>query len=68
VNGASSNYEIRADIVSGSLTSGTTGTWLAGDSDNTWTKNAGNCVFTLTIRDKWTTSTVHGPVTIELEA
>lgn len=65
VNGATSNYECRATVTSGALSNGTTGTWLACDSDNTWEENVGTAAFTLEVRDKWTTTVVKS-VTIEL--
>ena len=34
------NYECRATVVSGSLSSGTTGSWLALTADRTWTVTA----------------------------
>jgi hypothetical protein len=38
LSGAAADYEIRATIVSGSVTSGTTGAWLALSSTRTWTR------------------------------
>lgn len=49
-------FECRATVISGSLTSGTTGSWLALDTTRTWTLGSGGppgsqtCVFTLEIR------------------
>ena len=64
-NAAPTNYECRATVTSGSLTSGTSGSWLDFTSDRTWQKNSGTCIFTLEIRDKYTTSVVKS-VTITL--
>ena len=37
ISAAGANYEVRATVNSGSLTSGTTGSWLALSSTRTWT-------------------------------
>lgn len=72
--GASDAYEARATIVSGSLTSGTTGTWQGLGTQRTWTLNqpsAGTgpatCVFTLEIR-RASDSVVLDTATITLSA
>lgn len=49
-----SNYECRATLVSGTLTSGTTGSWLALSSDRRWSVTRSSlgiksCTFTLEI-------------------
>lgn len=48
------NYEIRATIFSGTLTSGTTGTWLALSASRTWNKQStgtdATCVLTMELR------------------
>lgn len=69
---AASNYEVLATVVTGSLSSGTTGSWLALSSTQTWTRTASVgtsqlCSFTVQIR-KIGTSTVLGSATIDLEA
>lgn len=49
-------YEVRATLVSGTLSSGTTGSWLALSSDRAWTRQSGGppgsqtCVFDIEIR------------------
>lgn len=53
--GVPEDAECRATVTSGSLSSGTTGTWLALSADRTWqvnrfTDGSKNCVFTLEIR------------------
>ena len=65
LNGASSNYEVFATVTVGTLSSGTTGSWIDFSTDRTWQKNVGSCTFTLELRDKWTTTTIK-TVTIEL--
>lgn len=52
---APSDYEVRATIVSGTLSSGTAGSWLALTSNHTWTKSmpiagSSECVLTIEIR------------------
>ena len=59
----SGDYEVRATISSGTLTSGTTGSWLALSTDRTWSKTVespatGTCVFTVEIRRIGTTTTL----------
>lgn len=66
------NYEVFITIVSGGLTSGTTGSWVALSTTQTWTlqfavPNSGQCVFTAQIR-KVGTATVLATATITLEA
>lgn len=66
------NYEVLATIVSGTLTSGTTGSWLALTSDRTWSKtvnspSVGTCVFTVDIR-RVGTSTILDSATISITA
>lgn len=39
--GVVANYEVRATLVSGTLTSGTTGSWLGCATTRTWTKTNG---------------------------
>lgn len=55
-HGSPANYEHRVTVTSGALTSGTAGSWLAGDSNHTWQANT--CDFTLEVRDKWTLAVV----------
>jgi hypothetical protein len=69
-----SSYEVKATLTSGSLTTGTTGSWLALSSNRSWSKTdttAGNggvaAAFTLQIRAAGTT-TVLDSATITLEA
>lgn len=67
-----SNYEVLVTVTSGSLSSGTSGSWLALSSTRTWTRTAspGNtetCVFTAEIRRIGTT-TVLDSATITLVA
>lgn len=55
VAGASSDFEARATVNSGSLTAGTTGSWVGLSSTQTWsltrsTAGLSNCNFTLEIR------------------
>jgi hypothetical protein len=54
--GPASGLEIKADIVSGSVTAGTTGSWLSLASDRTWTKHqtpdgTSTVVLTVSIRN-----------------
>ena len=57
VTGDPGNFEVKATIVSGTLTNGTTGTWMALDSTRSWSKtksaNYGTdtCVLTIQIRN-----------------
>lgn len=68
---AGAAYECRASIVSGTLSSGTTGSWLALSSTRTWTRTAASalntCVFTLEIRLA-ASGVVLGTATITLTA
>ena len=51
------HYQVKVDMVSGTLSSGTTGTWIdcdSADSNRTWVENSGSCVITLTYREKAT--------------
>lgn len=69
---ASGNYEARATLVSGSITSGTFGTWLALSSDRTWVVGGnapfyGSCTFDISIRDT-ATQTVRATARITLTA
>jgi hypothetical protein len=66
------NYEARVTVTSGSLSTGTAGSWLALTSNQTWTRtasigSANTCVFTVEIRQVGTT-TVLDSATITLEA
>lgn len=72
--GFSSLYECMATVTSGSLTSGTAGSWLGLESSRSWTRNqpgpgtgTSTCIFTLQIRDK-ATATVQDTATITLTA
>lgn len=58
---AGGNYEVKATIVSGSVSSGTTGSWLALSSDRTWTRSrvttgTDTLVLTIEIRRTGTTT------------
>lgn len=70
---ASDFYEARATVTSGSLTSGTAGSWLPLGTTRTWTKTATpgtgvqTCVFTLEIR-RASDSVVVDTATITLQA
>jgi hypothetical protein len=71
---AGSGYEVKATVTSGSLTSGTTGSWLALSSNRSWSKTdstAGggdvSAIFRLDIRATGTT-TVLDSATITLDA
>lgn len=72
VSGAASSFEARATVTSGSLTSGTTGSWLALSSSRSWILERGSvglstCQFTLEIR-RTTDSVVVATATITLSA
>lgn len=67
---APGSYEVRATIVSGSLSSGTTGSWLALTSTRTWVVSRSSpgyssCVLTIEIR---LSGTVLDTTTVTLEA
>jgi hypothetical protein len=69
---APSDYEVRASIVSGSLTSGTTGSWLALTSNRTWTVSrdtvgTSTCVFTVEIRKGSGSTLASATITLEAE-
>jgi hypothetical protein len=73
--GAVSDYEVRATVTSGSLTSGTTGSWLNCSTTRTWTlvNDAGDnstitAVFTVEIRLAAAPNTVLDSATITLSA
>ncbi len=58
---AGGNYEVMATVVSGSVSSGTTGSWLALSSDRTWTRSratsgSDTVVLTIEIRRTGTTT------------
>lgn len=67
------NYEARVTVTVGSLSSGTTGSWLALTSTRDWTLqettpgNTSNCTFTIEIRPAGGGSTLTS-ATIDLEA
>lgn len=72
--GAVANYEARATVLSGTLSSGTTGAWLNLATSRSWTLTKGggsagivNASFTLEIRDA-TTLAVLATATIDLSA
>lgn len=69
---AGAAYECRATILSGSLSSGTAGSWLPLSADEEWgraqtTNGTSQCVFTLEIRNT-ATLLVLATVTITLDA
>lgn len=66
-NGAPGNYEAFVSINSGTLSSGTTGSWLALTATQTWQKSSGTCAFRLQVRDAFTLTNV-ADVTITLSA
>lgn len=60
-SGTGTDYDVRATVTSGSVSSGTTGSWLDLASDQTWTRtgtagNATSVVLTVEIRDTATTN------------
>jgi len=70
--GTASNYEVRATVVSGTLSSGTTGSWLDLASDREWTVaqvtvGINTAVITVEIRNA-STLVVVDSATIEIEA
>lgn len=69
---AESNYDAFVTVTSGSLSSGTSGSWLNLGTSRTWTRSrsgvgTSTCIFTLQIRDT-NTLTVLDTATITLEA
>lgn len=71
-NGAASSYEALVTVTSGSLSSGTSGSWLALSSTRDWTVTrttlgTNSCTFTVDIR-KVGTTTVLDSATITIEA
>lgn len=68
---AGAGYECRATLVSGTLSSGTTGSWLALNTNREWTVSASStiqsCSFTLEIRDA-SSLVVLSTCTIDLHA
>lgn len=69
---AAALFEARATVTSGTLTSGTAGSWLALSSTRDWSRNRTSvgtdiCVFTLEIR-RVGSATVADSATITLEA
>lgn len=64
-NAAPTNYECRATVTSGTLTAGTSGSWLDFSTDRTWSKTGGTVIFTLEIRDKYSLAVMKS-VTITL--
>lgn len=71
--GIGSDYEIRASIVSGTVSSGTTGSWLALSLQRSWNRLSGaegvfeSVTLTIEIRDV-ATSTVQDTTTVTLNA
>lgn len=71
-NGAASNYEALVTVTSGTLSSGTSGSWVALSSTRDWTVTRStlglkSCTFTVDIR-KVGTTTVLDSATITIEA
>lgn len=67
-----SAFEVRATVTSGSLSSGTTGSWLALSATRSWTVTRSSlggktCTFTLEVRDA-ATQTVQDTASITLTA
>lgn len=59
LSGIASDYEVRATLTSGSLTSGTTGTWLSLGTSRSWTRDrntagVSQAVMTIEIRNATT--------------
>jgi hypothetical protein len=54
-NGSSANYEVRATVSSGSLDSGTTGSWVNADTIPDWVASV-DCVLSVSVRDAFTDS------------
>lgn len=69
---AGGNYEVFATVTSGSVTTGTTGSWVATSGSPTWTRTAGTIgtqVVTLSMQVRATgTTTVLDTWTVTLEA
>lgn len=66
---STANYEVRATLVSGAVSTGTTGSWLACSSDRTWTTSTTDIysILTIEVRDAVTT-TVLASCTVSLNA
>lgn len=69
---APGTYEARVTVTSGSLSSGTTGTWLALTSNRTWTVTrdtvgTSTCVFTVEIRKGSGSTLASATITLEAE-
>jgi hypothetical protein len=56
-NGASSNYEVRATLSSGTLDSGTVGSWVNADTIPNWVASV-DAVLSVSVRDKFTQTVV----------
>lgn len=72
LSSAPGNYEIKATLSSGTLTSGVTGTWLALTSDRSWsvsrsTTGTTSATLTIEIRDDGGPTLDSGTVTISAE-
>lgn len=70
---AGGNYEVFATVTSGSLTTGTTGSWLATSTNPTWTRSNGSVgttqAVTMTMQVRATgTTTVLDTWTVYIEA
>lgn len=71
-NGAASNYECYATLSSGTLSTGTTGSWLSLGTTRDWTVTRStlglkSCTFTVDIR-KIGTTTILDTITVTIEA
>jgi len=73
LSGAASDYEVKADLLSGSVSSGTTGSWLPLSSSRTWTRTrsfVGESAASLSVSIRRVSDSVvvAGPVTKNLTA
>lgn len=72
--GEASNYEVLVTVTTGSLSSGTAGSWLALTSDRAWTRTAASgsnqlCIFTVALRRVGTGTTLDtAAITLEADA
>lgn len=51
------HWQVKVDVTSGALSSGTIGTWIdcsSADSNRTWVENSGACTLTISFREKAT--------------
>jgi hypothetical protein len=45
-------YQVKVDVTSGTLTSGTTGTWIDCSTGPQWTEDSGGATITMSFREK----------------